>query len=118
MKQVVCFILLMSLAPFIRAGDVRTFQLEKEMPDTFLACLVEKDAVELLAAQTGSAAEADILLYTKVRRGKCGNVRAVVVYKKLIQEIDHEGEHYAVYLATIRGQPVFAITKGWRHESI
>lgn len=118
MKQVVCFILLMSLAPFIRAGDVRTFQLEKEIPDTFFACLAEKDALELIAARTGEAAEADILTYAKVRRGKCGQVRAVVVYKKLIQEVDHDGEHYAVYLASIRGQMLFAVMQGWRHETI
>ena len=118
MRQIICFVLLMSLAPFIRAADVRTFQLEKEIPDTFFACLVEKDAVELITAWTGDKAEADIITYTKVRRGKCGPVRAVVVYKKLIHEIDHDGEHYAVYLAAIRGESLFVVMQGWRHETI
>ncbi len=72
----------------------------------------------LITARTGDEVEAAILTYAKVRRGKCGKVQAIVIYKKLIHEVDHEGEHYAVYLAHIRGVPLFVVMQGWRHESI
>lgn len=117
MKALV-FSLLLALPAVCISAD-KTFPLGKAFSDSFFACYSANDAVGLakVVAQ-GNEVETDIATFAAVRRGKCGGVEAVVVYKKLIYEEDRDGQHYAVYEATVRGKQFFVPMKGWRHDSI
>lgn len=100
------------------AEELKTFPLEKAMPDRVFACFEEKDATELAQVLAkGDQVETDIASFAKVRRGLCGSIATEVVYHKLIFSQDTD-DHYTVYSASVGKRLLFVVMKGWTHESI